>query len=58
MSHWTEATGKKEFIVTTDLNPDGTPKLDKYGEVKRSFRAPKEDDWMLIEKAPEFRSKT
>ena len=29
----------KEFIVTTDLNPDGTPKLDKYGEVKRSFRA-------------------
>mgnify|MGYP000288729268 len=43
----------KEFIVTTDLNPDGTPKLDKYGEVKRSFRAPKEDDWMLIKKRTE-----
>lgn len=43
----------KEFIVTTKLNPDGTPKLDKYGEVKRSFRAPKEDDWMLIKKKTE-----
>lgn len=43
----------KEFIVTTDLNPDGTPKLDKYGEVKRTFRAPKEDDWMLIKKRTE-----
>ena len=43
----------KEFIVTTDLNPDGTPKLDKYGEVKRSFRAPKEDDWMLMKKRTE-----
>lgn len=43
----------KEFIVTTDLNPDGTPKLDKYGEVKRSFRVPKEDDWMLIKKRTE-----
>lgn len=43
----------KEFIVTTDINPDGTPKLDKYGEVKRSFRAPKEDDWMLIKKRTE-----
>lgn len=43
----------KEFIVTTDLNPDGTPKLDKYGEVKRSFRAPNEDDWILIKKRTE-----
>lgn len=43
----------KEFIVTTDLNEDGTPKLDKYGEVKRSFRAPKEDDWTLIKKKTE-----
>lgn len=43
----------KEFIVTTDLNPDGTPKFDKYGEVKRSFRVPKEDDWMLIKKRTE-----
>ena len=38
----------KEFIVTTDINEDGTPKLNKDGEIKRSFRAPKEDDWTLI----------
>ena len=38
----------KEFIVTTDLNEDGTPKKDKEGNIKRSFRAPKEDDWSLI----------
>lgn len=38
----------KEFIVTTDLNEDGTPKKDKEGNIKRSFRAPKEDDWTLI----------
>ena len=38
----------KEFIVTTDLNDDGTPKKDKEGNVKRSLRAPKEDDWTLI----------
>lgn len=43
----------REFIVTTDINEDGTPRLDKYGEVKRSFRAPKEDDWMLIKKKTE-----
>ena len=38
----------KEFIVTTDVNEDGTPKTDKEGNVKRSFRSPKEDDWTLI----------
>lgn len=43
----------KEFIVTTDINPDGTPKLNKDGEVKRSFRAPQENDWMLIKKRTE-----
>jgi len=43
----------KEFIVTTDLNEDGTPKLLKDGEVKRSFRMPKEDDWTLIKKKTE-----
>lgn len=43
----------KEFIVTTDINPDGTLKLNKDGEVKRSFRAPKEDDWMLLKKRTE-----
>ena len=38
----------KEFIVTTDISEDGTPKTDKEGNVKRSFRSPKEDDWTLI----------
>lgn len=38
----------KEFIVTTDLENDGTPKKDREGNVKRSFRAPKEDDWTLV----------
>ncbi|KAA6332298.1 CRISPR-associated endonuclease Cas9 [termite gut metagenome] len=38
----------KEFIVTTDLNDNGTPKTDKDGKEKRSFRAPSEDDWMLL----------
>lgn len=38
----------KEFIVTTELENDGTPKKDKDGKVKRSFRAPKEDDWTLV----------
>lgn len=44
----------KEFIVTTDLEKDGTPKKDKDGNIKRSFRAPKEDDWTLIKKKTEF----
>lgn len=38
----------KEFIVTTDLNDDGTPKMDKEGNVRRSFRSPNEDDWTLV----------
>ena len=44
----------KEFIVTTDLEKDGTPKKDKEGDIKRSFRAPKEDDWTLLKKKTEF----
>src|SRR5690606_33409600 len=43
----------RDFIVTTDLNDDGTVKTDKEGEEKRSFRAPKEDDWTLIKKKTE-----
>lgn len=43
----------KEFIVTTDLNDDGTPKKDKDGNVKRSFRIPKDDDWTLMKKKTE-----
>lgn len=38
----------KEFIVTTELDDNGNPKLDKEGNVKRSFRSPKDDDWTLI----------
>lgn len=39
---------KREFIVTTELNDDGTIKLNKDNEEKRSFRSPKEDDWGLV----------
>ncbi|MFE3849331.1 type II CRISPR RNA-guided endonuclease Cas9 [Flavobacterium sp. LB3P45] len=39
---------QKNFIVTTELNDDGTVKLNKDNEEKRSFRSPKEDDWGLI----------
>ena len=44
----------KEFIVTTDLNNDGTPKMDKEGNIKRSFRSPKEEDWTLIKERTQF----
>lgn len=43
----------KDFIVTTDLNEDGSEKTDKEGNVKRSFRAPSEDDWNLKKKKTE-----
>lgn len=43
----------KEFIVTTTLNPDGTDAKDKDGNVKRSFRLPKEGDWTLVKKRTE-----
>lgn len=43
----------RDFIVTTDLNLDGTEKLDKEGQVKRSFRAPSADDWTLLKKKTE-----
>jgi CRISPR-associated endonuclease Csn1 len=33
--------------VTTELSDDGTIKLNKDNEEKRSFRSPKEDDWEL-----------
>lgn len=39
---------QKNFIVTTELNDDGSVKLNKDNEEKRSFRAPKEDDWGLV----------
>jgi CRISPR-associated endonuclease Csn1 len=43
----------KEFIVTTELNDDGTVKIDKEGKEKRSFRIPSEDDWTLLKKKTE-----
>lgn len=43
----------KEFIVTTEYEPDGTIKTDKEGKERRSFRAPKEDDWNLQKKRVE-----
>ena len=39
---------QKNFIVTTELNDDGTIKRNKDNEEKRSFRSPKEDDWGLV----------
>lgn len=48
---WKDKT--RDFIVTTDLNDDGTVKTDKEGLEKRSFRAPKEDDWTLVKKKTE-----
>lgn len=43
----------KDFIVTTDLNEDGSIKKDREGNEKRSFRAPSETDWTLIKKKTE-----
>ncbi|WP_431471499.1 CRISPR-associated protein Csn1 [Nonlabens sp. SCSIO 43208] len=45
---------KKEFIVTTTLEKDGSIKLDKEGNEKRSFRAvDSEKDWIAIKKKTE-----
>lgn len=44
----------KEFIVTTDIDENGQPKTDKEGNIKRSFRAPKEDDWTLKKTKTEY----
>lgn len=43
----------KDFIVTTDLNEDGSIKKDRDGNEKRSFRAPSDTDWTLIKKKTE-----
>ena len=43
----------KEFIVTTEYEQDGSVKLDKDGNEKRSFRAPNPDDWSLQKKKTE-----
>ena len=44
----------KEFVVTTDLNEDGSVKKDKDGKEKRSFRAPLPNDWTLVKKKTEY----
>ncbi|MEG0983421.1 type II CRISPR RNA-guided endonuclease Cas9 [Algoriella sp.] len=51
MDDWKDKV--RDFIVTTDLNDDGTEKLDKVGLVKRSFRAPSAEDWTLLKKKTE-----
>lgn len=43
----------KDFIITTELNEDGTVKKDKEGKEKRSFRSPAENDWSLVKKRTE-----
>lgn len=43
----------KEFIVTTEYEADGTIKKDKEGKERRSFRAPKPDEWALQKKRVE-----
>lgn len=43
----------RDFIVTTDINDDGSIKTDKEGNEKRSFRAPNENDWTLLKKKTE-----
>ena len=43
----------RDFIVTTELEEDGSVKRDKEGKEKRSFRAPDENDWNLLKKKTE-----
>ncbi len=51
LGDWKNKT--RDFIVTTDLNDDGSIKTDKEGNEKRSFRAPSENDWGLVKKKTE-----
>lgn len=45
---------RKEFIVTTDINDDGSIKTDKEGKEKRSFKSvDSEKDWIAIKKSTE-----
>ena len=43
----------RDFIVSTELEDDGSVKRDKDGKEKRSFRAPDENDWNLLKKKTE-----
>jgi CRISPR-associated endonuclease Csn1 len=51
LADWKDKT--KDFIVTTETDEDGHEKLDKEGQIKRSFRAPEANDWTLIKKKTE-----
>ncbi len=45
---------QKEFIISINLEKDGTPKKDKEGNIKRSFRAvDSTKDWIAIKKKTE-----
>lgn len=44
---------EKEFIISTQLEKDGSVKTDKDGEPRISIRAPKDDDWTLLKKRTE-----
>ncbi len=44
----------KNFIVTTELDNNGNVALNKFGDEKRSFRAPKDDDWTLLKSKTEL----
>lgn len=43
----------KDFIITTPLDANGQPKVDKDGQIRRSLRQPKEEDWGLLKKKTE-----
>ena len=43
----------KDFIITTEIDKSGKPAKDKDGNIKRSYRTPKDDDWTLIKKKTE-----
>ena len=52
LDNWVGKT--KAFIVTTQLEKDGTDKLDKEGNIRRSFSAvDSEKDWIAIKKKTE-----
>lgn len=51
LDYWKDK--RRDFIVTTELNDDGSVKTDKEGNEKRSFRAPGENDWTLLKKKTE-----
>lgn len=50
----TDMMGKNvEYIITTDIDENGQPKVDKEGNIRRSFKAPDENDWTLKKKRTE-----